>query len=48
MGVGISNGNVHKYLRMFPFDYIVNLGTAKSEDPRLIIRVITFEVTQPV
>jgi len=35
-----------RFLGMFPLDYIADVWAPTSEDHRLIIRLITFEVTQ--
>jgi len=38
----------HANLGVFPLDYIADVVTTRSEDPKLIIRVINFELVQPI
>ena len=48
MGVGIDDGNVHEGLEVFPWIRLLILDSSKSENSGLILRVINFEVVQPI
>jgi len=37
-----------RILGVFPLDYIGDVVAPMSEDPKLIVRAITFEVVQPI